>query len=44
MAASKAKAAGALRLAKDAAPREVIVTTICDSGLKYLSTDLFEQF
>jgi cysteine synthase len=38
---SGANVAAALRLARAAAPGEVIVTTVNDSGLKYLSTDLF---
>jgi len=37
-----ANVAVALRLAHQAAPGEVLVTTANDSGLKYLSTDLFE--
>lgn len=41
---SGANTAGALRLAEQANPGEVIVTTINDSGLKYLSTDLWEEF
>ena len=41
---SGANIAGALRLARDAQPGEVIVTIINDSGLKYLSTDLWEDF
>jgi cysteine synthase A len=36
-----ANVAAALRLARDAAPGTRIVTTANDSGLKYLSTDLF---
>jgi cysteine synthase len=39
---SGASVAVALRLARRAAPGTVIVTTINDSGLKYLSTDLFD--
>lgn len=38
---SGANVAAALRLAAEAAPGTVIVTTANDSGLKYLSTDLF---
>lgn len=38
---SGANVAVALRLAREARPGEVIVTLACDSGLKYLSTDLF---
>jgi cysteine synthase A len=41
---SGANVAGAMRLAQEAEPGAFIVTTINDSGLKYLSTDLFEQF
>lgn len=37
-----ANVAAALRLARDAQPGDVIVTVACDSGLKYLSTDLYE--
>lgn len=37
-----ANVAAALRLAREAAPGRVIVTTVNDSGLKYLSTDLYE--
>jgi cysteine synthase A len=37
-----ANTAVALRLARAAAPDETIVTIACDSGLKYLSTDLYE--
>src|SRR5262249_8118275 len=36
-----ANVAAAVRLAQDSAPGAVIVTTANDSGLKYLSTDLF---
>jgi cysteine synthase len=39
---SGANVAAALRLARDAQPGSLIVTIICDSGLKYLSTDLVE--
>ncbi len=35
-----ANVAAALRLARDAAPGSLIVTVACDTGLKYLSTDL----
>ncbi len=35
--------ADALKLAAAAAPGDVIVTTANDSGLKYLSTDLFPE-
>lgn len=37
-----ANVAAALRLARDAAPGSLIVTVACDTGLKYLSTDLVE--
>jgi cysteine synthase A len=36
-----ANVAAALQLARTAAPGELIATIICDSGLKYLSTDLY---
>jgi cysteine synthase A len=36
-----ANVAVALRLAREAKPGETIVTFACDSGLKYLSTDLY---
>ncbi|MCC6573168.1 MAG: cysteine synthase family protein [Planctomycetes bacterium] len=39
---SGANVAAALQLARKAKKGEVIVTVICDSGLKYLSTDLFK--
>jgi cysteine synthase A len=35
-----ANVAAALRLARDAAPGSLVATIACDSGLKYLSTDL----
>ena len=35
-----ANVAAALRLARDAAPGSLIATIACDTGLKYLSTDL----
>lgn len=38
-----ANVAAALRIARDASPGAVIVTTANDSGLKYLSTDLFPE-
>jgi cysteine synthase len=38
-----ANVAAALKLAAAAAPGDVIVTTANDSGLKYLSTDLFPE-
>ena len=38
---SGANVIAALRLARDAKPGETIVTVIADTGLKYLSTDLF---
>lgn len=41
---SGANIAGALKLAARAKPGQVVVTTINDSGLKYLSTDLWEGF
>ena len=37
-----ANVAAALQLARTAQPGDLIVTVICDSGLKYLSTDLVE--
>jgi cysteine synthase A len=37
-----ANVAAALRLARKARRGQTIVTFACDSGLKYLSTDLFE--
>ena len=37
-----ANVAAALRLAREAAPGTVVVTTANDTGMKYLSTDLFE--
>jgi len=39
---SGANVTAALRLARHSQPGEVIVTLACDSGLKYLSTDLYE--
>jgi cysteine synthase A len=39
---SGANVAAALRLARDLSPDAVVVTTVNDTGLKYLSTDLFE--
>lgn len=36
-----ANVACALRLARDAKPGDLIATVACDTGLKYLSTDLF---
>lgn len=36
-----ANVAAALKLARDAAKGSLIVTVICDSGLKYLSTNLY---
>lgn len=38
-----ANVAAALRLAREANPGEVLVTTAGDSGLKYLSTDLYNR-
>lgn len=38
---SGANVAAALRLAREAPKGQLIVTIICDSGLKYLSTDLY---
>lgn len=38
---SGANVAAALQLARQAKKGQLIVTVICDSGLKYLSTDLF---
>lgn len=38
---SGALVAGALKVARDAAPGSVIVTMCIDSGMRYLSTDLF---
>ncbi len=38
-----ANVAAALRLARDAAPGSIIATVACDSGLKYLSTDLIPE-
>jgi cysteine synthase A len=35
-----ANVAAALKLAQNANPGDLIVTIVCDSGLKYLSTDL----
>ncbi len=40
---SGANVAAALKLARKARRGALIVTVICDSGLKYLSTDLFPQ-
>ena len=37
-----ANVAAALHLARAAQPGEVVVTIACDSGMKYLSTDLYE--
>ncbi len=37
-----ANVAAALRWARNAQPGKVIVTVACDSGMKYLSTDLYE--
>lgn len=37
-----ANVAAALRLAGDCAPGTIIVTVACDSGLKYMSTDLYD--
>lgn len=39
---SGANVAAALRLAKTMKREEAVVTVLCDSGLKYLSTDLYE--
>jgi cysteine synthase A len=39
---SGANVAAALRLARDLPPDAVVVTVIADTGLKYLSTDLYE--
>jgi cysteine synthase A len=41
---SGANVAVALRLLQTAHPGATIVTLMCDSGLKYLSTDLWEEF
>ena len=41
---SGANAAVALRLLRDDYPGATVVILICDSGLKYLSTDLWEGF
>lgn len=38
---SGANVAAALRLARDLPPDQVVVTTVNDTGLKYLSTDLY---
>lgn len=38
---SGANVAAALKLARQAEPGQVIVTIVCDTGLKYISTDLF---
>jgi cysteine synthase A len=37
-----ANVAAALRLAAEAPPRATVATIACDTGLRYLSTDLFE--
>jgi cysteine synthase A len=39
---SGANVVGALRMAKKLGPKATVVTLMVDSGLKYLSTDLFE--
>lgn len=39
---SGANVVGALRMAKELGPKATVVTLMVDSGLKYLSTDLFE--
>jgi len=38
-----ANVAAALKLADALTPDELIVTIACDTGMKYLSADLFEQ-
>jgi cysteine synthase A len=38
-----ANVAAALKLAQTANPGDLIVTLVCDSGLKYLSTDLIPE-
>ncbi len=38
-----ANVAAAMELARTSAPGDLIATVICDSGLKYLSTDLFPE-
>lgn len=40
---SGANVAAALKLAKKAKPGSLIVTVCCDTGLKYLSTELYEE-
>ena len=40
---SGANAAAAVRVAEKLDPEAVIVTLMCDSGMKYLSTDLFKR-
>ena len=40
---SGANVAAALQVAGTADPGAVVVTLIADTGLKYLSTDLFEE-
>lgn len=39
---SGANVVSAIRLARELGPGKNVVTLLCDSGLKYLSTDLFE--
>ena len=42
-ASSGANVVGALRVAKRLGPDATVVTILCDSGLRYLSTDLYNQ-
>ena len=40
---SGANVAAALRVAERLGPGRIVTTLICDSGLKYLSTDLYNR-
>lgn len=40
---SGANVVAAIRVAHDLGPEANVVTIICDSGLRYLSTDVFRE-
>jgi cysteine synthase A len=42
-ASSGANVVAALRVAERLGPESTVVTILCDSGLRYLSTDLYNQ-
>jgi cysteine synthase A len=42
-ASSGANVVAALRVAERPGPEATVVTMLCDSGLRYLSTDLYNQ-